>query len=174
MLRDNNTFNSPLEITDRKVYDFYRQNRKKVAKGLNQYNLWVKAINGLFLTIRDMAVQSEGGVHVEGLGYFCNIVRPKKRKLRIKNSLFSIKKTYYIPHLFTDVELQDWTMSDAFDFWYRWHIKKLSRNYKIHPELIDNMRITADFASKLEQHTKWQKEFDYRSMLLDKLNKRKN
>lgn len=56
-------------IIDRDMYDYYRANRKKQALGIDQYKLWVKAINGLLMTLKQMVIENENGVYIEKFGY---------------------------------------------------------------------------------------------------------
>lgn len=58
------------EIIGREMYDFYRQKRRKVAKEIDQYKLWVKAVHGILRTLKEMVVENENGVYLEGFGYF--------------------------------------------------------------------------------------------------------
>jgi len=51
------------------MYDYYRANRKKVAKEIDQYKLWVKAINGMLIELKQMVIECENGVYIEGFGY---------------------------------------------------------------------------------------------------------
>ena len=57
------------ELIDRDMYDYYRANRKKTAKGIDQYKLWVKAINGLLICLKDLVTSNDNGVHIENFGY---------------------------------------------------------------------------------------------------------
>jgi hypothetical protein len=67
-------------LLDREFYDFYRQNRKKPVVAINQYNYFVKAINGISKTLRDMVNATNGGVDIRGFGYFSNVRSRRKRK----------------------------------------------------------------------------------------------
>jgi hypothetical protein len=58
-----------VEIIDREMYDYYRQKRKKVAKEIDQYKLWLKAVHGILRTLKEMVAENENGVYLEGFGY---------------------------------------------------------------------------------------------------------
>lgn len=104
-------------LLDREVYDFYRENRYRAANGINDYNLYKKAVGGLFELLRKMVMESEGGVYIENLGYFCYIISNKKSRKRIteiKNIPLreKYKKKYtYFPYFFPDENLEDFTAS---------------------------------------------------------------
>lgn len=57
------------ELINREIYDYYRAHRTKVAKGIDQYKLWVKAVNGLMMTLKELVITNENGVYIEGFGY---------------------------------------------------------------------------------------------------------
>lgn len=104
-------------LLDREVYDFYRENRYRTADGINDYNLYKKAVGGLFELLGRMIKESEGGVYIENLGYFCYIIDYKKTKkivTEIKNLPLRerYKKKYkYFPYFFPDDSLEDFTAS---------------------------------------------------------------
>lgn len=52
------------------MYEHYRKNRKKVAKGINQYKLWIKALAGLIIVAKELMTENENGLYIEGFGYF--------------------------------------------------------------------------------------------------------
>lgn len=160
-------------LLSREAYDFYKTKRKRVAEGINEYNLYKKAVSGLFNVVSDMMVESEGGVYLEGFGYLCNIAYPNMWKDGKGKSLFQkIKKyQYYFPHFVPDVELKDWTMSDAFEDKLERKLNAQDIKYKLHFDLVDTIRIANDYSKKARNHRKVRGEFDYRSKLIKKLNK---
>jgi hypothetical protein len=161
-------------LTSREAYDFYRLKRKKVAIGINDYNLYKKAIEGLFIVIKDMMVESEGGVYVDGLGYLCNIAYPKEWKSGSKKgSLFQrIKKyQYYFPYLIPDIELKDWSMSDSFEDKLERKLNLQDIKYKLHFDIVKTIRVAHDYSKKSVDHRKIRGEFNYRGQLIKKLNK---
>ncbi len=170
-LKDN--FTNYQTLTSREAYDFYREKRKKVAPGINEYNLYKKAVEGLFIVVKDMMVESEGGVYIDGLGYFCNIAYPNKWKDGKGKSLFQkIKKyQYYFPYFVPDVELKGWTISDAFEEKLERKLNAQDIKYKLHFDLVDTIRIANDYSKKSVNSRKHRGEFDYRSQLIKKLNK---
>lgn len=102
--RDKYKFLHTVSIYDREVYDYYRENRIKVAKGINDYNLYKKAVSGLMLVIRDMFLDSDGGVYIDNFGYLCFIMSGKKGANRlVKSRLLRKKKVpLYTPWFFKD------------------------------------------------------------------------
>ena len=58
------------DIMSREFYDFYRKNRRKPSKTIDQYNYFEKAINGMVQELRSMLEDIDTGVHLKGLGVF--------------------------------------------------------------------------------------------------------
>lgn len=158
-------------LLSREAYDFYRAKRKKTAKGIDEYNLYKKAISGLFNVVGNMMVESEGGVYIEGFGYLCNIAYPNKWKDGKGKSLFQkIKKyQYYFPYFYPDVELKGWTMSDSFESKLERKLNAQDIKYKLHFDLVGTMRIANDYSKKARNHRKVRGEFKYNSRLIKKL-----
>lgn len=174
MLKElNKNFSDSQSLLSREAYDFYRAKRKRAVSSINEYNLYKKTISGLFNVVSDMMVQSEGGVYIEGFGYLCNIAYPNLWKDGKGKSLFQrIKKyQYYFPYFIPDVELKDWTMSDAFENKLERKLNAQDIKYKLHFDLVDTIRIANDYSKKARNHRKVRGEFDYRSKLIKKLNK---
>lgn len=68
------------QVVGKDFYDFYRKNRKKPSKIINQQTYFEKAIGGLMEELRVMITETEHGVHLKGLGVlykkpFGNFVR---------------------------------------------------------------------------------------------------
>ena len=147
-------FLKEVDLTDRVVYDFYRQNRREVAKGINQYNYFSKAVEGLLFVLQGMIAESEGGVYIEGLGYFACVKNKSKRKLSNPKSLLDRGKKYqpYFPYFFPDNELSDWTMSETFVLKLRNRIGSNKIQRKLHFDLCQSIRIADDFAKKKNNH----------------------
>lgn len=166
-------FTDTHSLSSREAYEFYRKKRKKSVEGINEYNLYKKAISGLFNVVSDMMVGSEGGVYIEGIGYLCNVAYPNKWKDGKGKSLFQkIKKyQYYFPYFIPDVELKGWTMSDSFELKLERKLNSQDTKYKLHFDLVDTIRIANDYSKKAKNHRKIRGEFDYRSKLIKKLNK---
>ena len=98
------------ELLDREFYDFYREHRKYKSKGIDQYNYFVKCVNGIFETIYSTLKETDGGVYIYNFGYFHFIKsRKKRRKKKETNILKKYKKEYYYRLWFTpDKGLTDW------------------------------------------------------------------
>ncbi len=118
-------------------------------------------------------VESEGGVYLEGLGYFCNIAYPNLWKDGQGKSLFQKlrKYQYYFPYFIPDYELRGWTMSDAFEDKLERKLNAQTIKYKLHFDLVDTMRLALDYTKKSVNSRKHKGEFDYRGQLIKKLNR---
>lgn len=162
-------------LTSRKAYDFYRKNRKRCPKGINEFNLYKKAIEGLFTVIKDMMVESEGGVYIDGFGYLCMIAHPnewKERNTKGKSLFQRLKKhQYYFPYFVPDYELREWTLSDAFEDKLIRKANAQDIEYKLHFDIVETIRIANDYSKKSVNHRKHKGEFDYRGQLIKKLSK---
>ncbi len=171
----NKHFTNFQSLTSREAYDFYRERRNKCVAGINEYNLYKKAIEGLFIVLKDMMVESEGGVYIEGLGYLCMVAYPKEYKSNNTKgkSLFQKlrKYQYYFPYFIPDVELRGWTLSDAFEDKLIRKANAQDIRYKLHFDIVDTVRIANDYAKKANNHRKVRGEFKYNSRLIKKLNK---
>lgn len=170
----NKNFVNSGSLLSREAYEFYKLKRKKVSKGMNDFNLYKKSISGLFNIISNMMVESEGGVYLDGFGYLCNVAYPKEYKATgKKTSLFQRfkKYQYYFPYLIPDIELQDWTMSDSFEDKLERKLNAQDIKYKLNFDIADTMRIAQDYSIKAMNHRKVRGEFDYRGRLIKKLNK---
>lgn len=124
------------ELTTREAYDYYRKNRRYISKTVDQYNYFVKAVNGLFETLSAMIVESEGGVYIEGFGYFCVIKRKNKRQRRAKSLLLrKVRIDSYYPYFFPEGVFQEWTMDRTFHANFRDNIWAQKNKWKIHFDL---------------------------------------
>jgi hypothetical protein len=86
-------FNTAKELIDRDMYDYYRKNRKKVAKEIDQYKLWVKAVNGILCCLKELVRESENGVYIEGFGYIF-----AEDNIRYRHRISILKKEEKIRH----------------------------------------------------------------------------
>ena len=111
-------------------------------KGINQFMLYEKAVKGLLLVLKQMILESEGGVYIEGLGYFFNYIDLKKTKWKKNGTKIKhLRKIYvYRPHFHPDPQLEKWCMDRTFH--YNMLIKivrkrgRVGRKYKFHLSLI--------------------------------------
>lgn len=116
------SFLNYVSLQDREVYEFYKAHRYRVAPGINDFNLFKKAVAGFFELMANYIKESEGGVYIENLGYFCYIISPKKKlPVKIKNTNLSLleryKKLYnYSPYFFPDEQLSNFTASRTLIF----------------------------------------------------------
>lgn len=126
-----------MDLTSREAYDYYRAKRKRVCGDIKEYREFVLAVNGLFMELTKMIYSNDGGVYIEGLGYFCYLVKPKKVKERgkrqIDKSLMNrFQKVHrYYPYFFPDKDFKDYTMSGAFTNAFT-RFKDLDNPYKLH------------------------------------------
>lgn len=147
------------DISSREAYDFYRKNRKAVAKGIDQYNYFRKAVEGLMFVLKEMFLENEQGVCIRDFGYLC-MLRSKEEKY-ITNPLSKTilkkysKKHVYRPFLFPDVMYKGWHMEYAFSnsFIYDWN-HSASKKYKLHKNLCDSIIVSEDFINKAEKNKK--------------------
>ena len=143
-------FLDELSLQSRECYDFYRENRKKVADGLNDFNLFKKAVSGLMKIIRYGQEETEGGTYIEGWGYFCMVAYPNKKCYRGKAGLIrnNTYKTEYFPYFFPDTELPNWSMSETFNDNTCLH----NLDYKLYFNLCKSLKTNFHF-SKQQSHS---------------------
>lgn len=134
-------FFKQINITSREAYEYYRQNRKEVAKAVNQYNYYVKAINGICALLREIIIEEEEGIFISGIGYFGNVYY-KDRLIRRENKF---KKKYYKkvhkPNFFPEHKFQMFSMSDNFTKSLTKAIYSSKTEYKLRFDLIDDMEV---------------------------------
>jgi len=138
-------------LVNREFYDFYRENRKKCAKGINQYMLFDKAVKGLLMEFKKMITTTDTGVHIKDIGYFCNVkANRKKRKYKEKNPLLKFKKYYlYDMWWYPEDRYMDWHLD--FEAYTTFH-KPLKKYYFDLDTTQANYEI--DRMQKLLLHTK--------------------
>lgn len=170
--KSNSTFRNPKQLITRECYEYYKENRKKVAKAIDQYNYFVKALNGIMTIARRMATESEGGLYIEGFGYFCHVkIKTRPLRKRVPNSLIR-RITYtdiHLPYFEPDIEFEGWSMTYAFDDYYMRCLDN-KRNYKIHFDLMLPMRVAHDYDKKMRRR-KYVKGYVYRDPIINKKNK---
>ena len=117
MLQGTNAFLEHEPLICREFYDYYRTHRRKVAKGIDQYMLFEKAVSGLLRLLRRLAVDTEGGIYIKGLGYFCHVKNYKKIKNRKGRNFFEkLKKVNtYTYWFFPDGNFEGWYIMPAMD-----------------------------------------------------------
>lgn len=103
-------------LLTREAYDFYRKHRNHCSKGIDQYNYYLKSVEGIFNIILRMMVDSPGGVYIEGFGYLCFVRRPRKIKTRRgKAKYIKPKIEGYFPYFFPEPRFEGWNMGGAFN-----------------------------------------------------------
>ena len=98
--------NGAYPIVDREMYDYYRQHRRGVAKGLNQFMLWEKAIGGLMTVMKNTLVEKEEGIYIKGFGYFYYAPSAYRRK-RISILKRIMKQSFRVRCILEDERLKD-------------------------------------------------------------------
>lgn len=137
-----------MQLINREFYNLYRERRRSVAREIDQYKLFVKAVNGLLLTMRDIIEQSEGGLYIQGLGYFCHEKSKKKIKGRGNTPFLKRVKKEYKYHLtfFPDKKLEGWYVKYNVD-----NFKKSKKEkYYIHFDLIESYYEARKFSTSLK------------------------
>lgn len=122
------------DLMCREFYEYYRTHRKKVVEPIDQYKLFVKAVGGLMMTLKKQIRETEGGVYIKGLGYFCHVKNTEKRRKAVgkaekERSYFDrIKKVdTYSYWFFPDTAFKDWYI-----FGESPTKKDAEKKYKIH------------------------------------------
>jgi len=125
----------------REFYEYYREHRTKVCKGINDYNLFKKAVSGLLSVIRRKASEVEGGVHIKKLGYFRYVQSKNERKKRKKTKSFfekTVKYKNYFFYISLDEKFDGWQYSPKLmcdmhkkNIEYKNHIKAIRSFYEM-------------------------------------------
>lgn len=155
--------------TSKEAYEYFKKNRKFTIKAIDQYNYYRKAIEGIFMTLTDMIEDSQGGVYLEGIGYFCFVIYPtkmKKKGKRLENeSLFKrVKKenTYFL-YFFPDMEMEDFVLHrDKCE-----KVRPKRKDYKLHFSICQSYRISKLITKRKKDYRK--KDFDYKTQLTTKI-----
>lgn len=140
-------------LDSREAYDFYRATRRRKPREIDQYMLFAKCVRGMMMTLSKMIEGSEGGVYIQGLGYFCCLKSREKQKRRghkpTKSLLLKIKKIHmYTPYFVPDKELKGWTMSDTACTGLKKKVNTSGIEYKLHFDACITSRIAEDFSKK--------------------------
>lgn len=136
------------KLTDREVYDFYRENRARVAKGINDFNLFKKAVSGLFNLVRNIMKDSKGGIYIDGLGYFCHVITLNKYKFfrRDKSIIIRNRRHYvYKPYFFPDDNINRMEMI--------FNLKHTVKKYKLHFDICQTKQEAFKAYKKI--HKEW-------------------
>lgn len=140
--KPSNPFLKSLYLTDRKVYDYYREHRYDVAPAINQYNYFVKAVEGMFNIIQKFLTESENGVYIEGIGYFAVESKRNKKRNGFSKSLlkrYTVSKqikVYFIP----DKMFEGWSIDRTADKWLKLNLKSSEIDYKVDISLKDSVK----------------------------------
>jgi hypothetical protein len=137
-----------LQLINRDFYNLYRERRRTTAREIDQYKLFEKAVNGLLITMRNIIEESEGGLYIQGIGYFCHKKSDTKSKATGSVSFFKRqnKKYKYSLTFFPDKQLKDWHIT------YNKVVSKKEKRdkYYIHFDLIESYYNAKIFANNLK------------------------
>lgn len=129
-------------LVDREVYEYYRENRRRQSKTIDQYNYFIKAVEGLFIVISRMIAESEAGVYIEGFGYFCcikNIRKTKPKSLTLRSKY----KISYTPFFFPDKEFQHWRMDGTFKDRLKGRVRNSKIEHRVYFDVCESYREAA-------------------------------
>lgn len=161
----NNFFLREHQLTSRECYEYYKKHRKWNSPTINQYNYFVKALEGFFIIVQKMMIQSEGGVYLRGLGYFACVLTGKKRKtkfVKTKSLVVKTKRPYkYVPYFFPEEDMKKWTMEDTFMPINKDRINASKINHKLHFDICRAYKVSEAYANKLFQHRAHKGEFKF-------------
>lgn len=138
------------DLSSRECYEYYKSNRSKVSKTIDQYNYFKKAVEGLFLTLRQLLLNNTEGVCIRDFGYLCNIRTKEKRKVLVLvhiDSILKRKRRSYIynPYYFPDNMYEEWTMDYSFSPYIKDKLSRGNKEYNIHKTICDSVIIAEDF-----------------------------
>ena len=122
-----------LQVINRDSYNLYKQKRRKVAKEIDQYKLFEKAISGILSCLMQMIRESENGVYIKGLGYFFHNKSDKKVKGKKETFFKRIKKRY--------IYQADFYPDDSLEGWYVTYANKNypKKEYSVYFDIVESM-----------------------------------
>jgi len=122
-----------LQVINRDSYNLYKQKRRKVAKEIDQYKLFEKAISGILSCLMQMIKESENGVYIKGLGYFFHNKSDKKVKGKKETFFKRIKKRY--------IYQADFYPDDSLEGWYVTYANKNypKKEYSVYFDIVESM-----------------------------------
>lgn len=125
------------DILNRDFYELYKNTRRKPSKVIDQYNYFIKAVNGLLLTLKHLILENKNGVYISGLGYFCieekRKIRARKRGSLFKSDKFS-RRLLFIP----DSNFEKWYITTEHDLKKQANISKIK--YEANIELMESVK----------------------------------
>ena len=145
-------------IVDRRGYNVYRQVRKKISKIIDQFNYHVKALNSYILEIRQLLIDNENGVYLDGIGYFC--LQSGYKRMRRRGSLFSreVKKTriFFKP----DEDFKDWKIYSTPFASLRDDAHEANKTYEPNLELLSDVIFQEKYITLLERDIRLKRQTD--------------
>ena len=144
-------------LNDREAYNFYKKNRKKPCKAINDFQKFQRAVARMFIIISEHVVKEEEGVYIPKIGYFTNIPVSTNR---VYNSLLK-KKKYYKVHFFPDCELYPWTMDKTSFTEINVRVNAKRTKYKSLFNLTEAYRLSSDASIKLHNSRVDSEEYNY-------------
>lgn len=141
------------DITSEEAYEWYKEKRRVPSETINQFNYYQKAVRGMMSSIRTLMEESEGGVYIEGFGYFFKL---KTKEYMFKDSLdnrilHQYKKACRYDNSFhPDPEFKDWTM----DRTIKKHTteREIPERYKIHFDIREAHRVAKQYERSRQEN----------------------
>lgn len=135
------------ELLTREFYEYYRKNRKKPSKVIDQYRYFTKAISGLLLELRKEIIKSKNGLYLQDFAYISYNGKTQKRRDKTKTILH---KKIELPWR----GLEFYQLFDCKDQWRIWnysitdYIKKIE-DYEPKPNEVKYLtKLRKDFFDK--------------------------
>lgn len=149
------------QVNTREAYEFFKENRNKPIKAIDDFQKFKRGVQRIFMLIADNIVKEEEGVYIPRLGYFTNIPLAEDR---LKTSLL-MKKIRYGLMFFPDCEIYPWTMDKTAFFKVTSEMNMTRNKYKTLFSLTETHRLFADSARKLyntrEKNYNYNPKFNY-------------
>lgn len=96
----------------RESYEFYKSNKNRTLKTLNEFKKWKYLANRVIRVLGEIEAESKNGLYIEGMGYFYR--EPIKEIRETRQSLFRDPKVakYYAKRFLPDQGLEDLSFSN--------------------------------------------------------------
>lgn len=115
-IKSKNYFLETEDLICREFYEYYKKNRSKPSKVIDQYNYFVKAVNGVLSLMMNMNAEIQGGLFIRDFGYFCYVKRKEKRRNPQEKSPLKkfIKRDSYSFWFYPEDGYRDWILLSNF------------------------------------------------------------
>lgn len=106
--------NEPFEqLINREAYEYFKKNKRKVSRNLDEWKKWHSIIKGLFFAAECIAKQTNQGIYIKGIGYFAFVrlfTKKGKRKTMLTRGL---PRHVYLRKFYPDSPaLKNWMLSE--------------------------------------------------------------